>query len=892
MADITNTASGTMGGGKYPRLNSLKNDPVARDMVAKLVSADRNGGMKRRANTAAPGETLVRRTSDQTTQSINDASNIFQLLPDTRLAMQILVSSILSPKDMLTTELSYKVQNKVMDGKVSGALIQIIQNYFEETYKIKSFLPDILEDCLFKKGSYPVMVLPESSIDDVINSDSRTSLESLRGELNSNQQPRKSIGILGGPHKRQDTWSLESFQGGGSRVRESECVVTYGNGRRSSKLKDALPGEVTVTDNLSMLKFPQLIEKMRKERIGDVLGAAGMGFETRASMEADKNKDKDSKDKDNKSKAKNKSKVDKVSDHEFAQDVFPRRNYKQKPYVALKTGQQLTRPTEGHPVVIKLPPESVIPVHVPSNPSDHIGYFVLLDQFGNPLNRTEETDHFKNFSSNLEKSDIGTQLLEATSRAANGRDGVNRAKSLDKAEAVRLYADIVEQDLISRLKNGVYGEGVEISRPMDVYQVMFSRALAAKGTQVLYVPAELVTYFAFDYMDNGVGKSLLEDNKILASIRSVLMFSNTMSAIKNSTGRTVLNIELDEDEVDPEGAVEYMLGQYMSNQQIAMPIGAQSATDIVDFLQQANVEVQVSGNSAYPQTKMESEERARSITQIDRELSEEIKSQFFMGLELSPETVDQSKSVEFATSIVSSNLLLAKRVMAKQDILTPLLQDHIVKYTYNSRVLWDDLAKAVEENKKELNDDNKDKDIDDIVRLFLDSLTIELPRPDTAKMETQAQHYKDYTDALNDMVDAYFGEGAFMLEQFSDVSGSVQAVRAAVIAYFQREWLRKNNVLPELQNLTLTNDEGEPVLNMAEVQGEHMKIVGKTIAELMAEVGKDSKARDKILGPLDKDANNGGIGQSGTGSVMGGDDTSGGFGGDDSSGDSGGDFSF
>ena len=46
-------------------------------------------------------------TSSQISQSIKDADLIFQLLPELVLVKQILVSSILSPKDLVSTEINY-----------------------------------------------------------------------------------------------------------------------------------------------------------------------------------------------------------------------------------------------------------------------------------------------------------------------------------------------------------------------------------------------------------------------------------------------------------------------------------------------------------------------------------------------------------------------------------------------------------------------------------------------------------------------------------------------------------------------------------------------------------------------------------------------------------------
>lgn len=854
---------------KYPRLNVLKKDPLTKAILDKLIAET---GVNRRwqpRNKGLPlAEGLAARVSDKTTRNISDTNNIFQLLPDTELAMQVLVSSILSPKDMMNIELGFHIDTQVMDGELSGPMIEVVRQYFEKTYKMKSILPKILEDCLFKKGSYPLLVLPESSLDDIINGDSRVSVEALKHELGADKRPLRSIGILGSPKRSTDYWSLESLQGQSKRLAETESQIP--NLMGLSKL----PGELTVSDNINALKFPAVITKFRQERIADTLGRAGLGVEMLVKIPQGFKGAVSSpnvphvgttqvivgKGNNGLSNGSAPTTPSELRDDELTRKLYKNRYYQSKPYINVKTQSALKNKTVGHPIVIKLPPEAVIPVHVPSNPEEHIGYFVLLDQYGNPLSRVQETDYYRDLSTNISSSDVSSQLLDAGRRAAVGFN--SHDKNLTEAETIRIYADIVEQDLLARLKNGVYGESVEIARPLDVYRVMLARALANRGTQILYVPAELVTYIAFDYNQYGVGKSLLEDNKILASIRAMLLFSSTMSAIKNSTGKTSVKIELDPDDPDPASTVEYMVHEYAKNRQAGYPLGASNPLDIIDFLQNAGIDIQVSGNTAYPETKLMVEDHNSSKVDVDSKLEEDIKRKYFMSLGLSPETIDNTANVEFATSIVTSNLLLAKRVMLYQETLLYFVKDFIHKYISNSSLLWNELLELAQKNKAavkrtvasiskgtELEPELKKEYTDEkVVNLFLDTLEITLPKPNTAELVNQLEAYVTYSDGLEKTIDAYFGTDSFMLTAFDDMGESTNAVRAALISYYKREWLRNNNVMPELMNLVQQDEKGKPLLDLAEIHGNHLKMIGLSIVDLIKQLKKDREARDKALG--------------------------------------------
>lgn len=851
MGDLSwGKSSGEISGGKYPKLNMFKKDPIANSIVTKLVSDRTQGGFTpHRRGDQPPAESVIRRISDDVTQNINDSTNIFQLLPDTELAMQILISSILSPKDMINVELGYRVDPSVLESEISGPMIEVVRRHFEDVYKIKKELPKILEECLFTKGSYPLMVLPESSLDAMINSDQQVSVEAFKGALMGPGGRLSSIGLLGPSesNKVRGTFSLEGL--GYDNVHFDETA-------NEIKTVDKFKGLLKISDNFESLKLPRFMDKLRQDRISDALGVRRFGMEA--------------------------AKRDEAKEEATIRNLYRPRNYQRQPYQSVKTPGETGRASQGHPLVMKLPPEAVIPVHVPSNPEDHIGYFLLLDQYGNPLNRIKEADYYRDMSRQIGSGDITSQLLGAARRGADGL-GRDSQSSLEVGEAVRIYSEIVERDLLSRLKNGVYGESVEIARPMDVYRVMLARSLANMGTQILYVPAELMTYMAFDHNQFGVGKSLLEDNKILASIRSMLLFSNTMAAIKNSVGRTGLRIQLDPDDPDPSSTVEYMIHEYSRNRQSAYPLGASNPLDIVDFLQNAGIDVQVSGNSAYPETTLDVEDKSTNRVMPDSTLEDDIKNKYFMSLGMSPETIDLSSNVEFATSVVTSNLLLAKRVIIYQDKLTGFLKEHIDKFVRHSSILIEELLGAIEGNKKALGSENRKLEPIQIVELFLGGLEVTLPRPDSAKLENQIQAFDLYSDSLEKAVDAYFGEDSFMLEAFDDVEGDMRAVRAAVISYFKRQWLRNNNVLPELMDLVNVNKDGDPELDLMKIHGHHLESIGKSVSELMENMKADRIKRDKLREKLDAEAD----AASGDADDAGGDPTGGDddFGGGDTGGD-------
>lgn len=836
---------------RHERLKAFRKNPASAAVVNKLVREnqglyDRDTRAKDQLNVGG----YLRRTSEETAANVTDSSNLYQLLPDTELAEQILVSSILAPKDMVNVELNFNVNSPKIPLEISGPMLAIVEEFFTKTYKIPALLPKILSDALFKRGSYPMLILPESSIDEIINSSGQVGLE----DLNNNDPFKLSVGILGNSvdsvgqaiPRRKTNVSMES-----ARDILSSRVGTYNPSvNTKGKDKQRIDIKVLVSDNPDILKAPFLYNRVRSQAVSARLG---LGMESRAEM----------------------------SRSDIEASFYKPRQYQAREVMAVKTAGQVGRATVGHPLVMRLPSESIIPVHVPGSPEEHVGYFVLLDATGNPLNKANKADYYNDLGQNLQQNrELASQLIAQSTRAVEGwRDGTVDG-TVD--EATRMYATVVENDLISRLKNGLYNDTVEIARPLEVYRIMLARTFANMTTQLLYVPVELVSYIAFDYNQYGVGQSLLENNKILASLRVSMMLANTMSAIDNSVAHTGLNITLDPDDPDPSTTVEKLVHNYVNTRRASYPLGASSPVDIINFLQNAGVDVHVSGNPAYPETRMEVEDRSRSIVEPNNELEESLKKRYLMSLGLSPESVDNSYNVEFATSIVSSNLLLTKRVILYQDMFTEMLSDFFRKYISQSGSLREVLLKCIANAKNsaeqkeaelkekqspaeqqaqastqgpELNANNKEEDeqYQEWYREFVMSLSVSLPRPDNITIERQMEAYKAYVEALEEVVEAYINSDFLDGTALGEQADQVDVVKAAILAYFKRKWLNENNVLPELLDLVTFKEEEHPMLDLLEVHNDHITAIGASIQGYMIKVAGAQKKRDELSRAVEAD---------------------------------------
>ena len=87
--------------------------------------------------------------------------NILKLFPDIELAIQILVSSILSPKKMTDIQLNFKLDKKIsIPSQISAETLDKIKRYINDNYELEEKLPEIVREALFNSGAYVQAIIP------------------------------------------------------------------------------------------------------------------------------------------------------------------------------------------------------------------------------------------------------------------------------------------------------------------------------------------------------------------------------------------------------------------------------------------------------------------------------------------------------------------------------------------------------------------------------------------------------------------------------------------------------------------------------------------------------------------------------------------------------------
>jgi hypothetical protein len=833
-------------GKRYSAMTLVRTDPGMAATVSKMVHGrtppryDSSGNM----TTDNPSIQALKNVSDNTVQNISDAQTVMQTLPELELAAQILVSSVLSPKDMMTVELIYKAPENLVTPEVNTAMTNRVRIHFEQNYKIKQVLPRLLRDVLFETGSYAVAVIPENSIDDVINSNRKVSMESLQDHFDRDGKI-KPLGLLGPLVKKAASREIQGASLAFESLDHHKIDTSYDTkiGLERSFENIAQETFTTVTDNPALLQIPRINQKIRESRIMDLMGSRGVKLMGSKALEnwtpsleaygAPNPHAVQSTPIESRNTGQAQQPMHKLNDREMSSLIYRDRNYQYKPITTLKTQEQLNRRAVGSPLIMHLPSEAVIPVFVPGNVEQHVGFFVLIDEEGNPIQRIADIDYYQQLNSRMNSGgSFPSAMLQKVKANMQGFDNTNNAH-LDYS--ARVYGEMIEQDLLARLRNGVYGNGVALAKREEVYRIMFARALAKQHTQLLFMPIEFMTYFALRYNGDGMGKSLLDDLKIINSLRSMLLFANVMAAVKNSMGRTEVKIKMDEHDPDPQKTFERVVHEILRSRQQAFPVGTNSPMDIVDWVQRAGFEFVPEGHPGLPDMTVEFGEKNTSYVKPDTDLDDTLRKRSIMGLGLTPQSVDAAFEAEFATSVLTNNILLSKRVMNIQDVIEPQLADHVRKVMMNDEDLIRDLRAILEASADKLIERLKKQDalhkddptyrtnlgsqpreliIQQLLYDFVMGMEVSLPKPNSVTLENQVAALDTYTKTLDVALEAYISSNFMTMDTAGDVGAYVDQLKAVAKAYFIRKWLGENGVLPELSELTAMDDDGQPKLNL------------------------------------------------------------------------------
>lgn len=514
----------------------------------------------------------------------------------------------------------------------------------------------------------------------------------------------------------------------------------------------------------------------------------------------------------------------------------PINEYKTIETVRVNTDEHASRRSVDKPLVLELPVEAVIPVHIKNNPDKHLGYFIALDETGLPITSDYIDESMLSTTTDLSNSINsinGDVKLSMISRARAELYGMT--KDDPKLENMNeTYDKILQTYLKTIIKDGEIGDIGSISEQFDLYGVMMQRALSNQQTNLLFIPAELTSYLAFDYRENGTGRSLLEKTSILYSLRAILFISRALANVRNYTGMSSVEVEMGDNIPNPRSVQEIVMSEFLKTRESAFPIGISRVDDIVNYIHRVGYRFNFKHPGLPDITISQNDEQASKVVP-DSDFDDYLYSLILMSFGLTPEIVQSGIESDFATTFSAKSMLFAKRVTTLQAKLNVMLTDRVRKLLSYDPIIKDKLEKIVKSNLKDIKSvvktqiKNKSLDeeelskinslsdkkiIDHIVDLFIREITVYLPRVETVEANGNKQAFEDYKTVLTDTLDFIFDESKLTEDIIGPIANKLPMLKAIIGTVGINKWLNENNYLPELSQFLTKDEDGKPMFNV------------------------------------------------------------------------------
>lgn len=764
--------------------------------------------------------------SNRTAYRADQFNKMRALAPEIEQSAIIVASSILSPNDLKDGEFIFefdRIPAVTADPDLSAALSSVYSDYFNDTLQLGKEVFNWLQDILYKDGAKAVLMLPpavqnklrDRTREDVIKDQThiydtdvsrilngyRAGTESFSQYMSRSENRADDFLYSGRPCTWRDYLSHDTYGStGDSRNYFTEIIPAM----ESLGVPIPAPLNPAARGSTNDLPFPALESMMVNLRTkledGEAIRITENPEILRFRVSANNSVNKDMR-----------SKIASKYGINNELNRFP-----EEELVTLDVDKDMTH--FGHPTLIKLPIESVIPVIVPGNPSEHLGYFILLDENGEPLITKkagpENPDGVLSPEGSLNNASYDAIFGDNTWRALS----VNRANIQETGNAI--FNHILDGYIRTRLTN-IYGRSdLTISRFNSISTVLFYRLLERKNTTVVFAYTDLLHYFAFDYHDDGTGYAKTEEIGFLISMRTSFIVANIMSMARDAVVHKKITIGTDNANTNIEGLMDMVYNVYNAKRKFnACNV---NPDDIIRDMYSDAVTIEPKNIPGLSEFSVETENvNGSNAANVNNELVEYLSNLIASHLDVPPAALNQMSEPEYAKSLVTYNLFFAKRIMERQNTFCkqftnfvrayvsfdPLLQQAIAK-TIGAHMKKDigtsvpsEVAKLAGKQPSGYNDNAATALVNSIVH----NVVVSLPNPNIVMDKAKFAEINDYISMVNDVADLYFNND-MIPSQDSAASASLPILKAKYKLDMLTKFMNKmggNNIIepPQIDDI-------------------------------------------------------------------------------------------
>jgi hypothetical protein len=756
---------------------------------------------------------ILEGTANSTAKTINNNKSFKSLTPELGKAKSILIPSIMSPNDLQSESFNISVEVPDFSPETNSQLSKLLHDYFNNELCIGEKVSQWIGNALFENGSQPVLVIPKAMVR-VLAEATAADYKKMNSGKTSKVKIKPStedITVDGSPKRRILTTE---------RILPKKSDLFVG-------VESIIPATATVN---KVVNDGLIIEAM--EKAGGVIEAILNMSDpkdnlTKESLYADIKPGLESCAKEIFSQLKGSPGSEALVgvSHDYRNIIDPIATTKKQSSKAMNAinkaiygdgvNKMLVMHTDDplekgdHPSIMALPAESVIPVTIPGDPSAHFGYFVLVDEKGTPITADEVSDSTDDC--------LNKQVIKSGGNVISGftTKGMTNGQ---KYEAANLVYDLIVKRMLSNELGQFDLDNVSIRQHQAISNCMFQRFLRGQKIRTVFVPADLMVYYAFDYRKDGTGKSLLEDSAFILSMRSTLYVANIMAALKASAERKKITFNLGNEATNHEQVAETLHELYVQKN---LPAWGTDPLAVARDIVSRNISIIPKGLKGLSEFDVQTEVQAGASVKPDSDMIDVLTKQIISMTTVPYTALNQVSENEYSRSIATNNLFFANNVREKQKPTQRKTSELIRTYIRLSYSLTNKIVQILNDSETVKNDvdavNTEDPSIiaEEGAQLFekvIKHINVTLPSPNMAFNKAQYEETMAQLESLNKVIEQIFNADIIKIEAKTD-SDMIVAIGQHIKAKCARAILNAVGMhrdfnIPELDDVDLSEFQG------------------------------------------------------------------------------------
>ena len=751
-------------------------------------------------------------------------SDIMKLVPELKQARNILNSSVVSPNDFSKKELIPYFDNTL---GLSETIISKIKNNIISVavsrYDMIDTIYNVVDECFFYSGASIKLIIPKNMVDSVIKDSVITDVA------------KSTI---------SKSFDLESI-GSDSIKLESIGEINIDCNHSVNEKKKSLTG--------SVLDVEGKLSDFDIEFSGNPLSMALNSINTDITDDALKNKHYN-------------LAVDAESIDLQTLNIYDKfKKKKTKSFISL--GEVDSKAIKGDvPFSMDMPSAATLPITI-DRPNNHMGYIVLADEMFRNISNMPSDGEIMSSIVNFKSVNKNNVLEGMISKASADLDVIKDAPKI-LSNMLEITETILLQTVESSVsQNKYYKSKTNLNQDNSLVRIMLYRALNNMKTKLLFIPKQYVSYIAFDYRDNGTGKSLLEDVTMLASFKAMLTLSELYAAVNKNIPVTTIIATIDDDCPEPFKMKEIMEQDIYTSNNRRMLMGETSMERHVNWINNSRYQV-IWKHKTFPNNDIEKVTENNNFNYtVDTETSTRILGSILKTLGLTPSTLDNSENTEFASVEMIKNALFHKTNSERQNVLSEGLSERLRMYILSDTILLDEIYDIIDANSatiiRMINSTLDEKDIkleklDDgiktqILKDIIDSMGVRLPIAEN-KLDSDSlkDKFDDYEEAITKVLDL-FKNTTYIKDVLAETNLSEDVLVNNLKLYYLLDWCEKHNYAADIVSFTNIRDNKELKQIMSVINGKDANIIklAKSISKEREKVLKNINADDIDLDKTD-----------------------------------------